>query len=79
MTQTVSAVYENGVLRLEQPLAIADGVKVEILVIAPSSEVKKKSPAELLAKIAAFPSTSDGKIFSGRDHDRILYGDSKDK
>ena len=77
MNHTVSAIYENGVLKLEKPLEIADGVKVEIVVITPNAKSQKKNPAELLAKIAALPSAGTGEKFSGREHDRILYGEDK--
>ncbi len=77
MNQTVSAVYENGVLKLEEPLAVAEGAKVEIVVIASKPKSQKKTPAELLAQIAALPSEGNGEKFSGRNHDRILYGESK--
>ena len=75
MNQTVSAIYENGVLKLEKLLEIADGVKVEIVVIAPNAKTQKKNSTELLAKVAALPSESAGEKFSGREHDRILYGE----
>ncbi len=73
MSQTISAVYENGVLVLDEPLSISEGSKVEITVTL----LKKKSPAELLAEIAALPLEGKTDKFSGRDHDKILYGENK--
>lgn len=74
MSQTISAVYENGVLRLDEPLAVSEGVRVEIIVVAPKDAKSVKTPAELLAEVAALPTGATGEKFSNRDHDRILYG-----
>ncbi len=40
---------------------------------------EKKTPAELLAKIAALPLEGKTDKFSNRDHDRILYGTANEK
>ena len=74
MSQTISAVYENGTLILDEPLAFSEGVKVEIIVLSPKGTAQTKTPAELLAEIAALPSEGNGENFSNRDHDKILYG-----
>ena len=74
MSRTISAVYENGTLILDEPLAVSEGVKVEIIVLPLRNEKQKKSPAELLAEIAALPIEGKTDKFSGRDHDKILYG-----
>ncbi len=73
MNQTISAVYENGTLILEKPLAISEGSKVEILVV--SKESHKRTPAEILAELAALPLEGKTDKFSNRDHDKILYGE----
>lgn len=78
MSQTISATYENGVLILEKPLSISEGSKVEIVVIAEEKK-HKRTPAELLAEIAALPPEGNGEKFSNRDHDRILYGKANEK
>ena len=44
-----------------------------------SRSPKKKTPAELLAEIAALPLEGNGEKFSNRDHDRILYGKANEK
>ena len=79
MSQTISAVYENGTLILEKPLAVSEGVKVEIIVLLPKDKLQEKTPAELLAEIAALPMEGNGEKFSNRDHDRILYGKEREK
>ncbi len=78
MSQIISAIYENGVLILEKPLSISEGSKVEIVVVA-KQQKRRKSPAELLAEIAALPSEVEGEKFSNRDHDLILYGKANEK
>ena len=73
MSQTISAIYENGTLILEEPLAVSEGSKVEIFIVSKKKE-KTKTPAELLAEIAALPQEGKQEKFSNRDHDKILYG-----
>lgn len=77
MSQRISAVYENGTLILERPLAVSEGGKVEIIVLSPKD--KEKTPAELLAEIAGLQNENNGEKFSNRDHDRILYGKANEK
>lgn len=76
MSQTISAVYENGTLILDEPLAVSNGVKVEIIVISPKEQTPEKTPAEILAGLAALPIEGKTDKFSGRDHDKILYGEN---
>ena len=74
MTTTVEAIYEQGVLRLIQPLSLAEGTRVEIIVITQEPSAEDKAPADILAAIAALPMEAGCEEFSGRDHDKILYG-----
>lgn len=80
---TVEAIYEDGMLRLSRPIDIANGSRVEVVVTSnpaggPPSAAQpthhKRTPAELIAEIAAMPMESSPDGFSGRDHDKILYG-----
>ncbi len=72
MTITTEAIYEQGVLRLSQPIPLAEGTHVQVIVI--STKVSKShTPSEILAKIAALPLEGDSDKFSGQDHDKILY------
>ncbi len=73
MTTTIEAVYEQGVLRLKAPLALAEGEEVEVIVISHDAGAGDSKPADVLAAIAALPSESANGEFSGRDHDSILY------
>ena len=74
MTTTVEAVYEQGLLRLLAPIPLEEGTHVEVIVIVREPASTEQSSAEILATIAAIPLES-GEEFSGRDHDRILYGE----
>jgi predicted DNA-binding antitoxin AbrB/MazE fold protein len=75
MATTVEAIYEQGVLRLIQPLSLAEGTRVVIIVFTREPTAEGGTPADILAAIAALPMEADGEEFSGRDHDKILYGD----
>jgi predicted DNA-binding antitoxin AbrB/MazE fold protein len=74
MTTTVAAIYEQGVLRLLQPLSLAEGTRVDVIVITQEPLAAGRTPADILATIAALPMEAGGEEFSGRDHDKILYG-----
>lgn len=74
MTTHVTAVYEGGLLRPTAPLPLEEGTQVEVIVIGPSQKVGAASAADILAAIAALPTTS-GDPCTSRDHDRVLYGD----
>jgi predicted DNA-binding antitoxin AbrB/MazE fold protein len=73
MTLTVEAIYEQGVLRLSQPIPLAEGTRVEVMVISPPVDSETKSPSQILQDIAAMPLQGKEDEFSGRDHDKILY------
>lgn len=79
MTTTVEAIYEQGVLRLKEPISLAEGTEVEVIVISRQPVSENANPAEILAAIASLPlETQDGK-FSGRDHDSILYDKEREQ
>ena len=77
MTTTIEAVYERGVLRLKEPLALADGTTVEVTITSSEPSGENKTPAEILSAIASLPVEGDGQLFSGRDHDQLLYGEKR--
>ncbi|MGD0041348.1 MAG: antitoxin AF2212-like protein, partial [Isosphaeraceae bacterium] len=78
------AVYEQGVLRLSRPIDLADGTRVDVIVIASHPALtpvipdepgpRKRTPAETMSDIAAMPMESSPDGFSGEDHDQVLYG-----
>ena len=73
---TIEAVYEHGVLRLIKPIGLAEGTRVDVIVIPRTSAANPtgRTPAEIAARIAAMPMESNEQGFSGDDHDQILYG-----
>ncbi len=74
MTLHCTAVVEGGVLRPLAPITLQEGTRVELIIFQPSNGREGRPPAEVLAEIAALPLEPGGQEFSGRDHDRILYG-----
>jgi predicted DNA-binding antitoxin AbrB/MazE fold protein len=80
-TTTIEAVYEQGVLRLARPIDLADGTRVDVTITpreqaAPQdpSAPRKKTPAEIVAEIAAMANPSEHPTDDARRHDEILYG-----
>jgi len=81
MTYDVDAVFDNGVFRPLEPLAIPDGLRVHLHVerrhADDSLQDKLRRRAELdefLRVAAELPLQSPADGFSGADHDRLLYG-----
>ena len=81
--KTIEAVYEHGVLRPLEPLALPEGARVRVSVAGkpasgekPAKKVSEsqKTPAQILAEIAALTIEGKQDEFSGRDHDEVLYG-----
>jgi predicted DNA-binding antitoxin AbrB/MazE fold protein len=74
MATTIEAIYEHGVFRPTEPVGIADGVRVQIVVVSSEDPGEVSSPASILAEIAALPLESQDDETTARDHDRFLYG-----
>lgn len=72
MTIAVAAIYEQGLLKLSQPIPLAEGTRVEVIVISGTSKPNDKTPAEILAGVAAMSPEGSSEEFSSRDHHRIL-------
>lgn len=75
MATSIEAIYERGVLRLKEPLHLPEGACVEIVVLSQDESRTVKSPAVIIAEIAALPEECAATSFSARDHDALLYGD----
>ena len=73
MTNTIQAVYENGVLRPLAPLGLSEGQQVRVTVASEESPTPQGA-ASILAEIAALPVEGSGDPYTSRDHDRVLYG-----
>lgn len=71
MTLHCTATYEGGLLRPDAPLNLPEGSHVEVvLVLQPPNGGRTPNPAEILAEIAALP-TSGGDPGTSRDHDQV--------
>jgi len=73
MNLTVEAIYEDGVLKPTQPIALPEGTHVLVVITPTETPSAAKTPAEILAEIAALPLASNNQGFSNRDHDSVLY------
>jgi predicted DNA-binding antitoxin AbrB/MazE fold protein len=73
MDLTVEAIYEDGVLKPTQPIALPEGTHVSVVITPTETPSAAKTPAEILAEIAALPLASNNQGFSNRDHDSVLY------
>jgi len=73
MTLTIEAIYEDGVLKPTQPISLPEGTRVSLVIEASVEAQVAKSPAAILAAIAALPLASNDQNFSNRDHDSVLY------
>jgi len=51
----IRAVYEDGVLRPESPLALAEHTEVELLVVTPAARVADKAVGKLSDYLRALP------------------------
>jgi predicted DNA-binding antitoxin AbrB/MazE fold protein len=71
MNQTIPAIYENGVIRPLQKLALDDGDEVDVIVVERSFDPERVR--NIIRQIAALPEPNDSEPFSGADHDKILY------
>jgi predicted DNA-binding antitoxin AbrB/MazE fold protein len=83
MSYTIPAIFDAGVFRPLQPVDLAEGTRVEVQVpaVAPTAELSpdelarhQAAIAEFLGRMEALPDEGPDDGFSGRDHDRILYG-----
>lgn len=86
MTRTITAIFDAGVFRPLQPVDLAPGTRVEVelpseTIAAANGDLspgelarQQKAIAEMLAEIEGLPIEEPDDGFSGRDHDKILYG-----
>jgi predicted DNA-binding antitoxin AbrB/MazE fold protein len=83
MGHSIPAIFAAGVFRPLAPVDLAEGtqVKVQLPATALASEMSPEELArqqaaieEFIAKMEALPDEGPDDGFSGRDHDKILYG-----
>jgi predicted DNA-binding antitoxin AbrB/MazE fold protein len=81
--QEIPAIYEDGVLRPLEPLQLAEHQRVRVSIATEPCDsedvaaAQRRSMEELDAELAGVPDRSSDDGFSGADHDKILYGDSR--
>ena len=84
-TPSFQAVYENGVLRPLEPLALPEHQVVSLAIVpegAPAEPIDEAAEAarqadawqKLLAELEQIPDAPDPDGLTNRDHDQILYG-----
>jgi predicted DNA-binding antitoxin AbrB/MazE fold protein len=74
MTATFAAIYEKGVLRPIDPVDLEEGTHVEVMVVHAAPPPGGETAGRILAEIASLPVEGSGDPFTGRDHDKYLYG-----
>lgn len=72
---TIKVIYQNGVFKPLNPLDVKEGTEAEVTIQKPRSIPTPEKVIENLLRLADMPLEGEGKLFSGRDHDKILYGD----
>lgn len=80
MTTTVEAIYEQGVLRLKQPIALEDGAEVEVIVISHKAGAETQAASGDIANISALLeqcAVDTGITDLADQHDHYLYGTPK--
>ncbi len=70
MSKQIQAVYERGVIRPLEPVALAEGERLDVILLTRDAP---QTLAQALAHIAALPLENTSDSFSGQDHDAVLY------
>jgi predicted DNA-binding antitoxin AbrB/MazE fold protein len=80
MTTPLKAIYEQGVLRLKEPLSLTDGTQVDVTVVSLEEDNGERSHGmedsswEALAQLLADSTIDTGVPDLARQHDHYLYG-----
>jgi predicted DNA-binding antitoxin AbrB/MazE fold protein len=80
MTTNLKAIYENGVLRLKEPLALPDGAQVDVTVVLHEEDNDERSKGmddhswDALTQLFAKCAIDTGIPDFARNHDRYLCG-----
>jgi predicted DNA-binding antitoxin AbrB/MazE fold protein len=85
MEHLIPAVFDSGVFRPLEPVELAEGTQVHVQVPQVTHDATSELSAEELAgqqaaikafltRMASLPCEGPDDGFSGRDHDKILYG-----
>ncbi len=80
MTTNLKAIYEQGVLRLKEPLSLPDGTQVEVTVTSQHEDSREPSQVmdgrswDTLTQFLADCEIDTGVPDLAREHDHYLYG-----
>jgi predicted DNA-binding antitoxin AbrB/MazE fold protein len=72
MSDSIPAVFENGVFRPLTKVEMPEGEEVEVFLISKDQQSSFRS-REILRSIAELPIEGKNGKYSGEDHDEILY------
>ncbi|HEY0322564.1 MAG TPA: antitoxin family protein [Pyrinomonadaceae bacterium] len=76
MSKQIQAIYEKGVIRPLEPVALTEGEELDV-VLLPRQKRTHNNPARVLAEIARLPIEGKQDAFSGAEHDQILYAEDE--
>jgi predicted DNA-binding antitoxin AbrB/MazE fold protein len=75
MVRQVEAVYENGALRLLEPVELKDGERVSVAIgVSPLPSRSGTAVHDIPTRISELETCDPDDRFSGADHDKALYG-----
>jgi hypothetical protein len=83
---TIQGIIQNGVVVLHGDPQLPDGTPVTVVIEQPRetphpvganrlSDEELRRRKAILDEITALPNENPGDTFSGRDHDKVLYGE----
>lgn len=76
MTHAIQAVYEKGLLKPLEKLSLHEGEMIKMILLKKKVSPNANAVYKAINNIAEMPIEGDNKVFSGRDHDTLLYGSS---
>ena len=74
MKTKIKAVFEQGILRLLEPVDLKDGEEILVTLDKNEKNIIKQNSHNILTKISQKAVVDKQDHFSGEDHDYILYG-----
>lgn len=81
MSNQIDAIYDSGVLKLFEPLALPNQSRVKVTVDAQPAvddvqaiERQQAALAAMFTAVDQLPPQPNGDGWSARDHDELLYG-----
>lgn len=74
----IEAIYESGVLRLLEPIDLAENTQVQVIVIPKEKTTHQKSPREILKEIADIPMEGKEEGFLGQEHEQFILNSPYD-